>query len=53
MYVSSVEKLVVLPFTSKYMNEFTLDERPLHISNVEKLLPHPCTSKHMNEFTLE
>jgi hypothetical protein len=53
MYLSSVEKLVVLPVTSKHMKELTLDERPLHISNVEKLLPHRCTSKHMNEFTLE
>jgi hypothetical protein len=53
IYVSSVEKLLVVPVTSKYMKEFTLEGRPLHVSTVEKPLVHPGTSKHMKKFTLE
>jgi hypothetical protein len=53
MYVSSVEKLLVFPVTSKYMKELTLERSPLHVSNVEKALGHPVTSKTMKEFTLE
>jgi hypothetical protein len=53
MYVSSVEKLLVLPVTGEHMKEFTLERSPLHVSSVEKPLGHPITSENMDEFTLE
>jgi hypothetical protein len=41
LYISNVEKLLVLAVTSKHMKEFTLP------------LVHTFTSKHMKEFQLE
>jgi hypothetical protein len=36
MFVSSVEKLLVLPGTSKHMKKFTRDQNLMHANNVEK-----------------
>jgi hypothetical protein len=49
MYVSSVEKLLVLPVTSKHMKEVTLERIPLYVSNVGKPSIHPAHLGNMNK----
>jgi hypothetical protein len=36
MYVSSVEKLLIIPVPSKQMKVFTLEQNLMHANNVEK-----------------
>jgi hypothetical protein len=48
MFVSSVEKLLVLPVTWKYMKKFTLELNLMHVKNVGKPSIGPESVEYMH-----